>query len=275
MADDRPIKPGKDIGGGPSRDQHDPSLIASDPDSARPSQGPPSRATVRSAKQKDRMVLLSELYQQGQGPLAPSVVEVYHNKVSSIVSKEHRTEEKESFVRDFLSCIVDLKVSQALAPESEHRSVQKDTATLSRANDQGNEVHTLALTAVSAPSGAAQIVKANELVVVPEKFDGNRLEACKWLDSYERSATSNSWNPATMTKYLQTYLAGPALDWYAVMVQSSDIDPSSWPVVRSRFCRLYIGKDEDLELEPSIKDALQEPHESSVLDIMVSTTARP
>lgn len=37
-----------------------------------------------------------------------------------------------------------------------------------------------------------QVVKLNELVRIPEKFEGSRQKARKWLDGYECAAISNS-----------------------------------------------------------------------------------
>lgn len=189
-----------------------------------------------------RAVLLSELYQKGR--VTNETIEKYRDLITDLVKKEKRTEEEDRLVADFLATIVDVKLTAAnkLLPP--------------RLTTEGG---TSAGTKSQPDQGVPQIIKLNELVVVPEKFDGSPHKARKWLDDYIRAATSNSWNFSTMTKYFQTYLTGTATDWYAVTGSNNN----NWTDLLSSFCRYYIGRDENLSLERQIRDAQQKQNETS------------
>jgi len=186
-----------------------------------------------------RFLLLGEYFLNHKS-VSPDVVESYRNIVAEYIVKEDRTEEEDFFVRDFLSSIVDVKVE---------KSTQNTSSNSSSVDDSGmREV--------------AQTVKLNELVIVPQKFDRSRSRARKWLDDYERAAVSNSWNHPTMAKYFKSYLTGAALDWFAVFVQADYQPVLDWERIRNCFRKYYIGQDEDLALERSLKDSVQSATES-------------
>jgi len=219
-------------------------------------------------------LLLSEFYQKVKDKITLSYLESYRNRVRLILAKENRTEEEDLFVNDFLTSIVNIQVKkvtigenpgglQATTSQQQH---DEESQGPNQAQVMANQTFTdnwqLKSADVLDPIGPAKVVKLNDLVVIPSKFDGSRVKARRWLDDYLRAAVSNSWNYATMAKYFQAYLAGSALDWFAVMVQSDASRAIDWNNVYASFCRFYIGKDEDLALERSLKDSIQQNNES-------------
>lgn len=180
---------------------------------------------------------LSELYARKK-KISAFTMGAYRSHVQFVLAKSEKTVEDTRFVDDFLNAIVDTKVTEEVVDTGKGQATKSTDAELK-----------------------PQVVELKELVVVPEKLDGSRSRARRWLDDYERAAISNTWNQPTMAKYFQSYLSGGANDWFAISVQSNATNAMAWAEIRAAFCRYYIGKDEDLALERMLKDMIQKPGE--------------
>lgn len=88
--------------------------------------------------------------------------------------------------------------------------------------------------------------KHNELVYVekPERFDGKRELARKWLEGYESASMVNGWTHRMMFNYFPTFLTKSASDWYVAIAKPKLQPSSSWPELRKLFLRFYVGPEE-------------------------------
>lgn len=57
-------------------------------------------------------------------------------------------------------------------------------------------------------------VKLNEILMMPQKFEGKKADALTFIDEFEVGAAANEWNEATMVKFFPTYLGQSPRDWF-------------------------------------------------------------
>lgn len=60
----------------------------------------------------------------------------------------------------------------------------------------------------------AQVVKHNEIVMQPRKFEGEKYKAFWFIIDYEACIAANSWNEATAIKYFPNYLDSYSRHWF-------------------------------------------------------------
>jgi hypothetical protein len=219
--------------------------------------------TSQPAPSRGRELFLSEYLAKSNNLIPEAMLLTYRNKVKMLRSKDATSEEEDAFVDDFINSVVNAKVcereqdirmylQQKLAAEKIKKVEEPKEDTQQKPekirSTPGKRLDDIDLTpskqklspanqliewqdAVPEEEKAAK-VKLHELVTTPQKFDGQRAKARRWLDNYVRAASSNSWNDATKAKYFQSFLTGPAIDWYVVAVQTDTGRQPRWHVTR-------------------------------------------
>lgn len=96
--------------------------------------------------------------------------------------------------------------------------------------------------------GEAQVVKFNEIVLMPKLFEGERDKALPSIEEYQAAASINSWSQATMVKYFPTYLSSQVRDWYcSICIPRLSLN-TNWAEIRDLFLSYYIGPNLDRAL---------------------------
>lgn len=107
-------------------------------------------------------------------------------------------------------------------------------------------------------------IKLNELVVKPERFEGRKEGARRWIEDYEDASSANGWSEEIMVKYISTFFSKTARDWYSTMVLPSVTSETQWSEIRAKFIRHYVGPQEAEALREEIRLTRQRPAESII-----------
>lgn len=92
----------------------------------------------------------------------------------------------------------------------------------------------------------------NQLVAVPEKFDGENIEPRRWINSYNHASISNKWTDGLKVKYFRTFLKGDALDWYETEIEGLMTPKTTFKRMEQWFIRNYIGLSDNSDLDEQI-----------------------
>lgn len=102
------------------------------------------------------------------------------------------------------------------------------------------------------------MIKLNELVVPPLKFNGRRRTPRKVLEDFERAAGANSRSEAVKSKYMPTYLRDSVYDWFLTFPRRMFGEGYiPWEDLRSTFIGHYIGSTDTQSLRSELSNTYQ------------------
>lgn len=230
----------------------------------------------------------SELLRGGGGYLQHGVLEILINQANLIQQAEQpwSAADKE-WLADFIQNLsVAMASEQELATKVDSRCKEsrknKIKLTSSSAADQDITIPKSAnLQSGSANPGYAAIdnrrplppvpiassqdrIKLNELVNRPERFNGDRKLARRWLDDFESAALANGWNQNIMVKYFSSFLSESGEEWHSGIVQPFPEDYKTWPQLRAKFVRFFLGPEEISALKSEIELSRQSKDEPAL-----------
>lgn len=107
------------------------------------------------------------------------------------------------------------------------------------------------------PGDAMPTIKLNELVIKPEKFDGNRHKAREWLEEFEAAAEANNWQERVTLRYFPTFLVKEARQWFVSFILPSLGKESDWLQARQAFVRFYLGPNATDAAKDELRKARQ------------------
>lgn len=104
-----------------------------------------------------------------------------------------------------------------------------------------------------------QVIKLNQLVEKPDKFNGVRPRPRDWLDSYNDARLFNGWNDVISIKYFKAFIEDAAGDWFksSVLPQILNGEITKWSQLEEKFRSQYLGRQDHQSLVNYLK-ALQQ-----------------
>lgn len=222
--------------------------------------------------------LLSEILEQKEGVIPTEELKEIQEyaKALTSASKPLNDEEKE-WVADYIATIglaleADIEANRKVKERADkHKKTTENEATTSKKSTNPQPS-----TSKSFPNESQNIyeeidtpkrtqetsaIKLNELAIKPEKFDGQKTMARRWLEDYEAASKANGWNETIMVKYFSTFLIKASRDWFTAIAQPKLTANTPWVTLRQMFIRYYIGPEEKGAVKMELEKTRQKYNE--------------
>lgn len=238
-------------------------------------------------QKEERVPQLSEIVERTGGYLTPAQMEAVMKYAKDVqaLKGEDRSVADEEWMTDFVANIADvIRLDKQLDAVVKQRSspaedIQADDTSFKSSDGMAQETASREVSATRVrhatptrplPSVPNQAIKLNELASRPEKFDGKKEKAYRWLEDYEAAAEANGWSDFLKIKYLCAFMERSAKDWYAGILQPSIRPTTPWVDVKRKFLRFYVGPDELEAVREEVRRTKQMAEES-VTDFIART----
>ena len=227
------------------------------------------------SEESDEAVLLSQILAARGGYIPQKELQIVLEYASELqASPEPRRPQEQAWLTDFIQ-----NIGQVFAAERELDSKVAHRSRITASPEVETEVKEIARTAEqqqlskkleskdklqniwSKTGNAGGTIKLNELVVRPEKFDGVRTAARRWLEDYESAAVANDWEDRIMVKYFSTFLVKSAKDWFVAVAQPMITENTQWRTLRTLFVRYYLGPEEMESVRDELRKTRQKREE--------------
>lgn len=222
--------------------------------------------------------LLSEILEQKEGVIPTEELKEIQEyaKALTSASKPLNDEEKE-WVADYIATIglaleADIEANRKVKERADkHKKTTENEATTSKKSTNPQPS-----TSKSFPNESQNIyeeidtpkrtqetsaIKLNELAIKPEKFDGQKTMARRWLEDYEAASKANGWNETIMVKYFSTFLIKASRDWFTAIAQPKLAANTPWDTLIQMFIRYYIGPEEKDAVKMELEKTRQKYNE--------------
>lgn len=126
---------------------------------------------------------------------------------------------------------------------------------------QHAKIITTAETSRQRSEPSLQNIRMNDILNKPDKFQGQRSSARRWLDDFECASIANNWTNSTKVRIFPGFLEKSAREWYAGIIQPYPHLYGNWSILRAKFVRFFIGPEELDTLKEEIRKARQKKDE--------------